>query len=228
MTQTAVLLATHLVCVVVGGAGGWWLARAAARSWPDHPHPIKAMETAMRHDVDETTQERHSRETREGVRLGAVILICSMFVLLIGGQTFLEQRNDRADEKRISDAVDRLDTRTGQLTDLIDCIQTWGQDFADVTTTRVGQNAATGTVDLERAEKRRNDALDQIILTVIAFREIPPQADDEDFDRVLTEYAAAIRNLNKVSREVDVTRASNPYPALECDVESVEGTEPKE
>jgi hypothetical protein len=163
------------------------------------------------HDHHAAVETTRDRKGREGSRVGIILITASLFVIVLGVQAWMERRDQAADDAR----EDRQ----------VACFELWGQRMVDTIQARTGddpvgaakgEEETFGSIQLEKAQQRRDRALDQIILTVIAFREIQPQADDEDFDRVLREYAAAIRNLDRVASEVDVTRASNPYPELHC------------
>lgn len=216
-----ILIATHGLAVAIGVYGGRALTLKGARTWPDPPHLLEDVmhhrDSARRTAIDnseETPQEGKARRNlRDNGRLSLVLLLAGLFIIVIGAQAYLDGRDNAADQERVDTAVAKLETTTA-------CVKTWGENFADATTARVGSDssssAAPGSIDLEKAEARRDDALDEIILTVIAAREIPPTADTEDFDRVLEEYATAIRQLEKIRRDVDVTRALNEYPDLDC------------
>lgn len=206
-------VATHTVSAAIGYLVCRIGTVRAARRWPDPPH----LEDVMHgdHGHHDGGDDPVSREVRRGTHIATLAVVASVLLLIIGGQAYLYQRDQSADDQRVSDAVAELKRTT-------DCVRSWGEDFAETTSTRVGETDAPGAVDLERAQERRDDALDEIILTVIAFREIPPSADDADFDRALREYAAAIRNRDRVQSEVETTRDLNEYPRLECDDKSEE------
>lgn len=213
-------LVTHGLVAVVSYRLGMAGMVKAARTWPDPPH---LLEDVMHHRVDnsaETPAEGKARRNlRDNGRLSVILILAGLFVIVIGAQAYVDGRDNRADQRRIDAAVSRLEDTTVELENTITCVRAWGEEFATVTTNRVGAGEPKGTVDLENAVKRRDQALDQIILTVVAFRQIPPTADDDDFDRVLREYVASIRHLESVRTDVGVTRELNQYPKLDCPIE---------
>lgn len=214
-------LTTHGLVAVMFFLLGRIVTIRAARRWPDRPHLEDVMHAHGEHEGGRQTgggpnrkgESQADGEKRRSIsqsnRLSVALIAASLFVVAIGVQAYVEKQDQGRDDAR-EDAQ-------------VACFEKWGEDMVDTITTRTGAKragtsatGAAGSIDLERATQRRDRALDQIILTVIAFREIPPQADDADFDRVLEEYAAAIRNLERVSADVDATRADNPYPELHC------------
>lgn len=100
-----------------------------------------------------------------------------------------------------------------QATERDQCYETWGQDVITTLDTRF-----TASKKKERADERRDDALDAIILTVAAFQEEPAPANAErKFRAVILEFVRAKLHRDKVKRDLDTTRRDNPYPVIDCD-----------
>ena len=95
------------------------------------------------------------------------------------------------------------------------CYETWGRRLISTVNTRTESNVRIG-----KAQKGRDDALDNIILVVIALRsQNPPLSkaeQDKRFGDVLAQFASAKSRLDRVQREGGATRANHPYPRLHC------------
>lgn len=153
-----------------------------------------------RHDDD--TRAHHDQ--RRGVRFSLVLIVASLLVVAIGWQSYLaKQHGDQA----IDLAKKQADHATAQTA----CIKSWARDFAATTTLRV--DARSG---LDKAQKARNDALDDVLLVVIGSRKTPPIAGEKDFTAALRHYGTALEHLHVVEHRVIRVGNSNPYPSLDC------------
>ena len=92
------------------------------------------------------------------------------------------------------------------------CYNSWGEELSTTITTRTDAN-----IRLQRASRRREEAVDNIILIVIALRRTPPEAADRDLTRVLAQFAQAKQQLDKAQRSAVRAQTNNPYPLLDCD-----------
>lgn len=132
-----------------------------------------------------------------GPRRGVVLLIVSVFFVTLGVQQLLfqDQKNKEQERQRQQNA----------------CIEKWGEETTETITLR-----SDATKELRKAEKRRDDKVDRILLLVIALRAEPPEATNDDFNNALLEFATAKANLDAVRKSVRSTTNENPYPLLVC------------
>lgn len=95
--------------------------------------------------------------------------------------------------------------------DLNSCTNDWADEMTDTFTVR-----SDATTDLDAAKNRAINAVFELVGVFILLRQDPPEANDSDISTVLTEFAAARANLDRVNKDVDQARDKNPYPELEC------------
>lgn len=235
MTGLLIALLTHGLVAVIAGYVSRVVTLRTARHWPDRPHlgdvmhgdrgqrgqkgerGQKGKTGTTRHTFGadnggETPQEGKARRNlRDNGRLSVVLVVASLFVVALGIQAWMEQRDQAADDRREDKQVA--------------CFEQWGKDFVDTATTRTDSTIELEAAEkrLQRAESRRDAGIDRIFLIVIAFREVPPRATEDDFNRALAEYQKALTardrirdHLEGVRDQVDGIRASNPYPELHC------------
>jgi len=69
---------------------------------------------------------------------------------------------------------------------------------------------------LDQAQEAKDNANDNVLLTVLALRRQPPEAVIGDLDRVLTEFAAARAKRDRIRNATETVVAENPYPTLAC------------
>lgn len=133
------------------------------------------------------------RATIADNKVALVLILASCFIIAIGVQAYLGQREQDQQDRRDADQQA--------------CLTRWGNDLTDAITARV-----TPVRKLDRANAARNDALDDLVGTIILLRVVPPRATDADLTRVLARYSRAAARYRTAQEDVREARAANPYP----------------
>lgn len=147
----------------------------------------------------------HGKAWRNGV---TVAIIISVLFIGLGIQQIMYQKDK--DERDL-------------------CSETWAKGVIDVLDTRVNANdrVAEATVKRDRAERQRDNAVDDVLLLVRALqRQDPPPAPEEQqkrFEVALQKFFLARENLthrqaalDNVVARADETKKKNPYPKFRC------------
>lgn len=94
---------------------------------------------------------------------------------------------------------------------LFECVSDWGDHLiSDIYTARRLNTA------ISEAETKRDDAVDNVLLVVIALQAVPPEANEQDFSDALMEFVRTKTALVKEKRQAARARASNPYEKMNC------------
>lgn len=149
-----------------------------------------------------------------------VAIIASVFVVAFGAQAWLAQQ-DNADRDAAAAAQDRRDRAYA------DCLTEFAADLVATIDTRTQASAALERAEarLARANEAKSRALDEVIVTVLLARRIPPEASEAEFDAALearvaaqTRYDAVRDDVDRIRARVDEVRADNQYvsPEVVC------------
>jgi hypothetical protein len=194
--MTVVLILTHFLAVGLG--------MVVCRFVFDHAthHLLKDC------PVTEPTHADQPKRKRTALPTPVVVLVASILVLVIAIQSYFFQKAEAG--RRDADRA-----RTAKVEAESACFQVWADDMRDAVTL-----ARSFTKDLELALERRNEAVDQIVLDVVAGQAIPegqepPPAVLTDFRKDLQEFVEARANLVQVKKTVDQDRLENPFPTLD-------------
>lgn len=192
---TAILSAAcGVVGFLCGLATALWFGPAVLRPG-DYDEPVEA------HMDDETPapRPRGPRGPTPGA-LVLILLVAAGVIVTFGVQQSIYQEGQKRDAERIADVTA--------------CTQEWGRD---VITTLEGRTKITKV--LEAAVERRNDAVDNVILSVLGLRNSPNLTDEqrsERFGDALLAFADAKTELDTIRDDVRKARNRTPYPQLEC------------
>ena len=149
-----------------------------------------------------------ARQARRRTYVGVALIVGSFVLIVTGLQMWLYQQEREDNRQDVKDRAEREAARVA-------CIQTWGKAMVDTVETRTGERYAVGTVDLENAEEKRDDALDDALLLLRADTDAPP-VDEQAIQDAARRYYQAVAYLREVRQQTRQTRADNPYPELEC------------
>lgn len=158
--------------------------------------------------MDQPNPVRRPRMSGSRRRLIVVGLLVAAFLVGIGIQQINYQRGK--------------DSRDA-------CATTWATDVIDVLDVRVGANdrVTVATRKRDRAERGRDNAVDDVLLLVRALqRQDPPPAPAEQRDRFETalqrffeareKLTTRQRALDNVIDRANETKVKNPYPKYTC------------
>lgn len=201
MNGSTTFLITSLLLFAGGGGTGWVLARWECRRLAAHPPEVYLKR-------DQPLIPRGG-PTRGAVAL--ILVVAAVLLVAIGLQQAAFQRSQDRE-------LEEQKARTA-------CTQRWGQQVIDALDTRTRANVDVTAADkaVTAASARRDEAIDEIIGSVIALRAVPPTATTRDLDVALGHFASARVDLLTARSKAaaaqdgaDRTRQQNPYPRLDC------------
>lgn len=134
-----------------------------------------------------------TRDEKHRVKYGVSVLAVAAFIVTIGVQTTLAERDN---EDR-----DRAYARQAE------CLNDFAADMIATLNTRVAANER-----LDEARAARDRAADRVIVVVALARRIPPEANEKQFGAALEKFVEAKANVDRVARETKATLANNAYP----------------
>lgn len=156
-------------------------------------------------DEDQTVKIAHSKSWRNGV---TAALILSVLFIALGIQQIAYQRGE---------------DKQGR------CATAWSTDLVDAVENRVAASdkVAVATRQRDRAERARDNAVDDVLLLVRALqRQDPPPAPEEQqrrfevalqrFFEAREELTAKQDVLDDVQTQAEATKDKNPYPQYTC------------
>jgi hypothetical protein len=193
-----VLAATHVAAALLGAFSGILITRIRSVreviTHEEHDHMPTPHEPDDHPHPAVVRRSLRDRVKGKGPTPGAIAL----FLILGGLMTiaFAVQQSTFQSDAKERDA----------------CTERWGTDL--VTTF---ENRFKATKKLETAQKARDDALDAIILAVIASEDLPRAEAEKAFAAALSAFATAKADLVTVEKAVDTARRNNAYPKLQCD-----------
>lgn len=130
--------------------------------------------------------------------IAIVVLLASVFVMALGAQVYVAQRDasardDRAAAQRISDQA------------YAECLTRFGNELVTGlrTLTRVNRR-------LEQATAAKSDTLDALLVITELGRRNPPKATGTQFDNALKARIDAQKNYDRVEAEVNDVRDDTP------------------
>lgn len=204
MTSNSVLV--NVVVFGIGNVTGWLIATYL---WT-HPAVLQHRENRKARLMNRTHDQRRRRDF-----YGIVIIVFLVALALIALQMY--QAQGAQDDRDAARAETQKD-----LAAYAECMSAWGEDLVSTVRTRYSATKAEN-----KAKAQRDKAMDDIVLTVVAARRVPPEATSADFTRVLAQYVKALRNKARVEAEANATRERNPYPKPQCVVPTVDKGEEK-
>lgn len=207
MTDVWVSVVTHLTAFGVG----WAVAHAIMVRYvrvreieghaalelchdPDHGGPMPA-----------PASEHHS--LRQSLSVPLVVLVACLFIIGIGAQAYVAER-DNAERDRESLERDKRDAAYAQ------CLTDFAEDLVATLEVR-----GAAIARLQRAQQRKDEALDRLLRVVELRQRTPPQATDADFHAALVDRVRAQDHFNEVAERITEVREANPFksPKVECD-----------
>lgn len=187
--MTPSVVASYGIVLLFGFACGWVSSRAVAR---------RAYAAGVADERNTDMGEGEQLE-RRGSTPSWIILVLVAALVAVGVGVGVVTTNRAADAA----AAERTAAFAGQTA----CLNRWAADFTDTLNARVDASRL-----LDRAEQRRDRALDRVIEVSAALRRIPPESVEADLTRALENADAARRNLAEVRADTEQTRTDNPYP----------------
>lgn len=201
--MTAPLLAcTHLAAFLLGA---WVCYRVVLRYGRRVAEDISREDLML--DGDGNGGEDQARPRRSSRRLAVVSIVASAVVMIIGGQAYLNQRDQ--------DAASRRDDHQRQ------CVVQWAADFTASTRARIDVN-----LELRDATVAKDSAVDGVfnVFVLALSPDKPPKHQlEQQFKDALGAYVKARDHLAQVTKDVATTSTENPPPVLDLDCKLPKG-----